>query len=484
MKKNFIYLSVLIITSFSFAQEQIVNIPDPNFKNALLEHYYPKIDTNNDGEIQLSEAKNPSIYTLNIYSKNIEDLTGIEAFVNLRNLNCSDNKLTNLDISKNTFLTELGCSNNQLTNLDLSKNTHLIHIYCSYNELTSLDLSKNTHLRDISCGYNKLTSLDLSKNAFLQHFSCEQNQLTNLDISHNTFLQYLYCSENQLTSLNLNGNIFLTDLTCNNNLLADLDLGNNTFLQYLYCSENQLTSLDVSNNTFLKEFYCYENQLTSLDVSNNMFLEYIACEKNKLTSLNLKNGNKYGPFPYLENNPDLRCVQVDDVVYSNEKWSEYKDETACFSEDCLTPIFSELTEEVVRDSSLDLITTSNNSISGVWSPAVIDSSVLGTQVYTFTPDTCANTFTIEITVVEAANNSDFDLYEFSFYPNPTNDIVNFSSNLPIENITVNNILGQQIKVKTSSDKTSLDLSDLPAGSYLVKLTIEGVAKTFKIVKRH
>jgi len=45
------------------------------------------------------------------------------------------------------------------------------------------------------------------------------------------------------------------------------------------------------------------------------------------------------------------------------------------------------------------------------------------------------------------------------------------------------MLGQQVKANLSSDKMSLDMSDLPTGNYLVKITIEGVVKMIKIVKK-
>jgi len=78
---------------------------------------------------------------------------------------------------------------------------------------------------------------------------------------------------------------------------------------------------------------------------------------------------------------------------------------------------------------------------------------------------------------------DFDLYGFSYYPNPVNDILYFSSNQSIENVVVSNLLGQTLDVHKSSDNKNLDMSNLPTGNYLVKITIEGVAKTIKVVKR-
>jgi len=58
----------------------------------------------------------------------------------------------------------------------------------------------------------------------------------------------------------------------------------------------------------------------------------------------------------------------------------------------------------------------------------------------------------------------------------------FSTNTAIENVVVSNMLGQQINANVSSDKTSLDMSNLPNGNYFVKVTIEGVSKTIKVIK--
>jgi len=47
-------LSILFILLFSTSKGQVVNIPDANFKTALPNHV-PVINTNADGEIQVSE---------------------------------------------------------------------------------------------------------------------------------------------------------------------------------------------------------------------------------------------------------------------------------------------------------------------------------------------------------------------------------------------------------------------------------------------
>jgi len=87
-----------------------------------------------------------------------------------------------------------------------------------------------------------------------------------------------------------------------------------------------------------------------------------------------------------------------------------------------------------------------------------------------------------ITVILTVNVSSFDMYGFSYYPNPVNDVLHFSSNTTIENVVVSNMLGQKVNVALSSDNTILDLSDLPTGNYFVKVTIVGIAKMIKIIK--
>lgn len=139
---------------------------------------YVELRCDKDGDGTLSQAELDGVTELYVAYANIKDLTGIELFPYLEKLDCKNNNLTRLDVSKNTKLTKLYCEFNQLTSLDLSKNTALTELNCQVNQLTSLDLSKNTALTKLGCHDNQLTSLDLSKNTELDTLDCSGNKLS------------------------------------------------------------------------------------------------------------------------------------------------------------------------------------------------------------------------------------------------------------------------------------------------------------------
>lgn len=111
------------------ALNQIVNIPDANFKSYLVNNN--SINLNGDTEITVAEAQATTELFINGLS--ISDLTGIEAFTNLTRLDCYTNNLTTIDVSNNLSLTRLHCADNQIETLDISANTLITDIQCHNN---------------------------------------------------------------------------------------------------------------------------------------------------------------------------------------------------------------------------------------------------------------------------------------------------------------------------------------------------------------
>ena len=180
------------------------NFPDSNFRNWILSQDYGQDGIITDGEFA-------NITKIKVEGKNIQSLKGIEFFANLTSLNCAENQLTSLDLSKNVALNYLSCQRNQLTSLDVSKCTALKELHCKGNLLTSLDVSKCRAMKDLSCYDNRLSTLDISGCTALEELSCHDNNLTTLDVSGYTALSHLSCYNNKLTSLNVS-NIALREL--------------------------------------------------------------------------------------------------------------------------------------------------------------------------------------------------------------------------------------------------------------------------------
>ncbi|MTH15276.1 T9SS type A sorting domain-containing protein [Flavobacterium sp. LC2016-01] len=313
--------------------EQYTSIPNLNFEKKLITLGYDTEPT--DGRVATIDIAD--IINLDVSNSSITDLTGIQDFSSLINLNCGQTGLTSLDVSKNKNLTILDCHNNGLKTLDISKNTNLTFLTCESNYLQAIDVRSNIALQYLNCGNNG-----------------GNNAISSLDLSQNVNLLQLHASGQKLTSIDLSKNTALQNLNLNNNNLTSLDLSSNPNLQVLLFSNNKLTTLDVSKNKLLQYLHFNSNQITSLDLSQHTALISLNCSNNKMKSLNLKNGNnsKFDitrgvPFqdmgavmalPYQAsflNNTDLTCIQVDDANYSNSKWSSIKNDFTYFNtNDC------------------------------------------------------------------------------------------------------------------------------------------------------
>ena len=297
MKKIVCLLSIFLGLS-TLTNAQIIDIPDANFKAMLLNaspsnsiatnssHFLITIDTNGDGEIQESEAL--EVYSLRIREAGISDLTGIEYFENLNNLDCSYNQLTNLDVL-NTLpnLVGLSCNNNQLTSLNISSLNSLEQLWCNNNSITSANLTLNNNLTLLNCSNNPLGTLNLSALPDLEVLQCNSNLLSNLDVTNQTNLHTLHCTTNSLTSLDVSTLTNLKNLNFSGNAINNIDLSALVNLEYLTCSQNGLTSLNVNSSPNLIDLKCDMNEIPSLDVSSLIDLELLYINDNQLSNIDL-----------------------------------------------------------------------------------------------------------------------------------------------------------------------------------------------------
>ena len=311
---------------------QYTLIPDVNFEKELIKQ---GIDSGEvDGKIITSKIN--KLTSLNVRNASITDMKGVEDFVSLTNLWCSGNKISALDVSKNSYLQTLNCDNNTITSLDVSKNLALETLSCSSNQISSLNLSGNAALGSLSCSSNQLQSLDISANQKLVSLNCGVNKFTDIDISKNIALKIVSVTSSNMTSINVSNNINLTSLNIYNNKITALNVSKNTALTYLDCTYNELSSLNVSKNIALTELYCHTNKIINLDVSKNTALTKFSCGgSSNLKSVNFKNGNNIKVTSVsFTSSPNLSCIQVDDVDYAIANWNTKKDAASNYNSDC------------------------------------------------------------------------------------------------------------------------------------------------------
>ena len=301
------------------------HFPDANFRQYIADNF----DDENDLKLYKTEIDN--ITFLDANCSDISDLTGIQYFTNLEFLNVNGNNLTEIDLSKNTKLTDLDVSENNLSKIDLSNNTKLTDLNVGSNGLTSIDLSKNTELTHINIQDNQLNSIGLNNNLALTDLNVSGNNLTEIDLSKNTELTYVHVDNNQLKSIDLQNNTLLTYLGISGNNLTEINLNKNTELTDIRVSKNKLNSIDLSNNTKLTNL-CVDgnNSLSSLNITNNSLLTELMLDDTQITEIDLSNCNQ---FKEIKGNgtPTILKVTVPNnnqqYTYQNFRFASYKTET-------------------------------------------------------------------------------------------------------------------------------------------------------------
>jgi hypothetical protein len=159
MKKTL--LSLVLTAGFS-AIAQTTSIPDPLFEQALIDM---EIDTDVTINGQIATADAEAVTTLAISylfggSGNaddyIQDVTGLEAFVNLDSLTLNGTMINELNLNTLAKLKYLDCADNMLENVDVSGNPLLEYLkvhaggdVLPLNSINVIDLSSNPLINEL-----------------------------------------------------------------------------------------------------------------------------------------------------------------------------------------------------------------------------------------------------------------------------------------------------------------------------------------------
>ncbi len=221
-----------------------------------------------------------------------------------------------------------GVINGQVLTADIE---NILILNLNYKDIDTLEgIEDFNALEELNCYGNNLYELDVSQNVNLEKLNFTRNHLSNINLTNNTNLKELFCDE-------WDGDVFWNSFN-----EEGLDLSTNILLEKLYCSSLGLSELDLTNNVNLKILDCSSNDFIELDLSNNVVLEELYANYEAfdpfyegtgiLETLYINNGNNINLTVFTAiNNPNLTCIFVDDVDYSNGNWSLI-DDTSHFVE--------------------------------------------------------------------------------------------------------------------------------------------------------
>ena len=375
-------------------------------------------------------------------------------------LNCDFQKVSQLIFTDCSFLMMLFCNGNMITNLNLSGYENLLYLECENNLLTNLDLSGCVAITDISCNDNQITNLNVSGCDSVKWIHCQNNQITNLDVSEHDSLFSLNCINNKITHLNVS---------------------NCAALGQLICEENQITSLDLSGCLALETLHCGDNLLTGFDLSNFGIINYLSCSNNQIklselyaTQLVINNseGNHFGTqnLPNISANTNTELFEDQSVI--NGIYTEYSVN--------LNGSPAPQSNYTVKDGKLIFLKE------GKYTVTMTNDAVLAHEY-----DPAQVVVPVEVTQVGVKENANLHIEVF---PNPTRgELRVMISDYPISDIRLSDIEVFDIygrKQKTESwmseigqSEIIINISDLSAGVYFVKINTDAGIVTKKVIKQ-
>lgn len=253
----------LLLSLFLFfmgaANAQIVNIPDANFKSYLVNYDLGEpIDTNQDGEIQVSEAQ--AIDFLEIYehpNNNISSLEGLNAFTNVTYLSLMTS-VSSIDLAGMSQLNTLTIYDDDVTTLNLSGVVNLNSLHLTMLPVTTLDLSAMPYLQQINISMlDNLTSLVIGQNSSLQGITMHSESLPALDLSGCANINYLH-----LALDNSNKNVFInlkngdTNYAVNSSAIYLSNMDQSSYNAYVCLDEGEIENLHYIDDDYLVNTYC------------------------------------------------------------------------------------------------------------------------------------------------------------------------------------------------------------------------------------
>lgn len=96
----------------------------------------------------------------------------------------------------------------------------------------------------------------------------------------------------------------------------------------------------------------------------------------------------------------------------------------------------------------------------------------------------SSTQTVIIESDDVLSTEENTLEDFSFYPNPVQDVIHIQSGQTVDQVVLYNIIGQKVlDQKINTTNTQLAVGDLTKGVYLMTVTSRNASSTYKVIKK-
>ncbi|MBO9698947.1 MAG: hypothetical protein J7604_01995 [Sporocytophaga sp.] len=271
------------------AAQQYFTIPDPAFRD-YLDRNYPFL-LNAQKQLIIATA-NSYTGTISCMDLGIKDLSGLEYFRSILQINCSKNPVEKFpSLNGLQGLTHLWAEECALTECpDISQLKNLQVFDVKSNNLSVLpNLSGLTSLKYFDCSINNISVMpDLSGLINLESFYCYRNNIGTISpVMNSPNLKIFDCSFNNLKSIpDLSKNINLVEINLGMNSITELpSLENLNNLERLYLYNNSLTKLPLlPSGNKLTLINAASNKLTSIpDISSRTALTVAAFDHNQIS---------------------------------------------------------------------------------------------------------------------------------------------------------------------------------------------------------
>jgi len=274
-------------------------MPDDDFEQILIDSGFDDVL---DDSVLTANIEAITTLLIDGGSYNVENLTGLEAFVSLESLSITTGA------GDATFAFNGGNHPNLKT------------LSFDGAQMKSIEINENSNLETLT-GVIRLETLNVQNNNSLTLIDFEDATINAITITGNTQLATYRDFDGALGNLMITNNSALESIILNSREVNGLDFSNNAILEFfgMRVLDDVTYPLDFSTCPNLTNIAVGGNdgRFLSIDVSDNQLLEILSVSDSGLSALDVSNNDLLAELDASTNNPQLTCIKVNQAQLDN-----------------------------------------------------------------------------------------------------------------------------------------------------------------------